>query len=167
MGIARKAPARSLAAAASLAVSLVPATGHAQATAALTPATLDDALVAVFDVHGLTSEQAATEAVATSLDVASRGEQARAADRDVDGATVSLFPRLAFVGKYARYSEITPPTLGNLVVAPAAPTGVPLAAGHALVSVPVNSFPYGVPVDAYCASATLVVPVSDYVFRLT
>jgi outer membrane protein TolC len=111
---------------------------------------------------GLTADEAARRAVATSGEVAARAADVESAAAAVAQSDVAFFPRLSADARYTRLSSIVPPVLGLTVVAPGAPIG-PLPSGTTLVNAPV-SFP--VLLDQTSFHATLSVPVSDYLFRL-
>lgn len=112
---------------------------------------------------GLTSAEAQRRADATSFDVEAKALEVRSAEATRNQAVTSLFPRLALTGRYTRYSEITPPTLGVSVVSPGNPVG-PIPVGARLVNVPL-SLP--VQLDSVYAQVAMTLPVSDYLFRLT
>lgn len=113
--------------------------------------------------NGLTADRIAARAVATSFDVRARHAEVAAASAAVDQALVGYFPRVTVSARYARLSDITPPTFGNLVAAPGAPPG-PIADGTQLVNVPL-----AIPVVLNQTSfqASLNVPLSDYLLRIS
>jgi len=111
----------------------------------------------------LTPDDVARRAQRTSYDVRARGEARAAADAALDQANAAFLPRLSGTARYTRLSNLTPPALGNIVVAPPnAPPNVPLDP-NSLVAVP---FTFPVIVNQYAAQATLQVPLSDYLLRL-
>ena len=91
---------------------------------------------------GLTADKVAELAKATSTDVASRQASLRAAAAKVDQAMVSWLPRLSGVARYTRLSPITPPVFAGGI-----------------------RFP--VILDNFVLQASLSVPLSDYLFRLS
>src|SRR5205823_1116348 len=111
---------------------------------------------------GLTAEQVAERARKTSFDVKARREEVAAAAAGVDQALVAYFPRLALSARYTRLSPVPSPILGNLVISPVA-TGA-LAPGSPLVSVP---FSFPAILNQTILEATLSIPISDYILRLT
>jgi outer membrane protein TolC len=120
---------------------------------------------------GWTADQAAKRAHATSYDVAAKTEALRAAAARVDQAVVGFFPRLALLGKYTHLSPL--PTTGATtdLIVPSNPTTGPVTdptmmnrPTQTLLSVPL-SFP--VPQENYLLQATVTVPLSDYVLKLS
>jgi outer membrane protein TolC len=117
----------------------------------------------VFSPGGLTADEAARRASTSSFDVRARVEERAAAEAAVSQADAAFLPRLSGTARYARLSNLTPPSLGNLVVAPPdAPPGQPPDPNRLAV------FPVTFPtiVDQYAALASLQVPLSDYLLRL-
>jgi len=126
-------------------------------TASAAPATADRAPTP------LTPDEVARRAQRTSYDVRARGEARAQAEAALDQATAAFLPRLSGSARYTRLSNLTPPALGNIVVAPPdAQPGTPLDPSR-LMAVP---FTFPVIVDQYAAQATLQVPLSDYLLRL-
>jgi len=113
----------------------------------------------------LTADIVALAAVKTSKYAAVDVAKLKSAASQVDAAWDQYWPRLTFSARYTRLSPITPPTFGaagySSVVA-AAPPG-PIAPGTTLIASPPFSFP--VILDQYQVQASLLVPLSDYVFR--
>jgi outer membrane protein TolC len=99
----------------------------------------------LFATTGLTADQAASRAAGASPTVRRRVAELDAAVAQLETAERARFPILSGKASYNRLSFVAPPaTLG----------GIPLPAG---------AFP--VLQNAYLAEGTLVVPLSDYVFR--
>jgi len=111
---------------------------------------------------GLTSEEVARRAARSSPEVAGRRAEAEAAEAALRQAKLGFVPRVALSLGYTRLSEITPPLLGYAVVAPDVVGPVP--AGHALVSVPLS---FAALLNSTAAQATLSLPLSDYLLRLS
>ena len=135
--------------------------GAAAARAAEGP----DALAAL-SAHpgGLTADEVARRAAATSLDARAKLDDVKAAAAQVDQAIAALFPRLQGSARYVRLSPVDMPSLGTLIVAPpGAPTGVPLPPSTPLFAYPLT-FP--IPLDNTTLQATLSLPLSDYLLRL-
>ncbi len=130
---------------------------------------------------GLTPDQVAKEAVATSPQVRSRQADIEAAEGQTSQATVSFFPRLTFVASYTRLSPLSPVSLGGgnsvgtanpgaLRVAPC-----PDGSGNQCVvdsgGAPVQSQPsnlgaaFPVLLNQTSFTANLTVPLSDYFLR--
>lgn len=121
----------------------------------------------------LTADVAATAAVKTSKTIAVDQAKLKAAASQVDTAWDQYWPRLSFTARYTRLSPITAPTLGS-----AGPAGVvPVYAVHPpntpitnpatqFVAGPTpTAFSFPVILNQYLFQTTLLVPVSDYVFR--
>jgi outer membrane protein TolC len=112
---------------------------------------------------GLTAEQVARLAAASSYDVRARSEERAAADAAVSEASASFVPRLSGAARFTRLSTVEPANLGNVVVVPPNVPPGPVPAGTDLVAFPL-SFPS---IDnQYSAAARLQVPLSDYFYRL-
>jgi outer membrane protein TolC len=125
--------------------------------------TLDQLLQAELGTSGgLTADQAAARAQATSPAVRRRNEELLAAAAEVDRATWAYLPRTTLTARYTRLSDTGDNTLGNLVVAPGAGPGL-IPPGSDLVNVPLN---LGTPHNQYTFQASLLVPVSDYLLRI-
>lgn len=125
---------------------------------------------------GLTADEVARQASATSFDVRARQAEIEAASAGVDQALYAFFPRLALTASYTRLSPITPPALalGNGYSVVAVPDGAgqytpgPVTnpnAQLAIVQTPPFTFP--VILDNYLLNARLTVPLSDYLLRLS
>jgi outer membrane protein TolC len=104
------------------------------------------------DVHltpkssgGLTSDEVASRAQETSFDAAARRQALVAAEARLDQAKVAYYPKLALTGSYTRLSDTAQPafTYGNTT--------------QSIV----------IPLNRYLLQATLTIPVSDYVLRLS
>lgn len=91
-------------------------------------------------VGGLTSEEAARKAVATSTEGRSQRAEVDIADSEVDLANVGFYPRLSLLARYTRVSPITQPSFGV--------------------------FQFPVILDQYMLQAGVLMPLSDYVFRI-
>lgn len=112
---------------------------------------------------GLTSDSLAVSAVHTSYSLQSKRSQLEAASANTDKARWGYLPRVTLNARYTRLSSIGTPLLGSLVAAaPEIPDG-PIPAGTQLYKVPL-SFPQIL--DQYSVTAGLLVPVSDYFFRV-
>ena len=127
-------------------------------------AALDARIGALFTPGaGLTAEEVAARAAATSFDVQARRAELAAAAAAVDQAIVGYFPRLTVTARYLRLSPLDDQVLGNLlVVPPTTPTG-PIAAGtpivNATLALPSLS-------NNSILHANVTIPVSDYVLRI-
>jgi len=110
----------------------------------------------------LNANEVARRARETSPDLEVKRAEVLAASALVDQALVAFAPRVGVVARYTRLSDIDPPLLGILPVAPGVPEG-PIPAGTPLVNV-ATAFP--VILNQGTFAATLAVPLSDYVLRL-
>ncbi|HEY1548631.1 MAG TPA: TolC family protein, partial [Kofleriaceae bacterium] len=125
---------------------------------------VDEALARASGVAGgITSDQVADAARATSPELAARAADVAAADAALSQARDAYIPRLAVTARYVRLSDITPPSLGDLVVAPGAPAG-PLSKDATLVNVP---FSFPVYLNATTFDAQLDIPISDDLLRIS
>jgi outer membrane protein TolC len=148
-----------------------PTTGAAAgAQAGLTSANAGGATASAGSIanQAITADVAANRAVQTSTYAAVDQARLAVAAAQVDAAWDQYFPRLTLTARYTRLSPITPPSLGggggfSSVVAQA-PGGVPVAPGTPLFTSPPFTFP--VILDQWTTQASLLVPLSDYVFRI-
>jgi outer membrane protein len=112
--------------------------------------------------HGLTVEQFANRARATSFASEQKRQEVIVAAENLDRARYDFIPRLSGQVSYFRLSEVESSSLGNVVVAPGAAPG-PLPPGQTLAAAPIA-------LDSLQNSTTfqssLTLPLSDYVFRL-
>jgi outer membrane protein TolC len=113
---------------------------------------LDDPLVLrlksrVARVGGLTAEEAARRAVVTSTADRSQKAEVDVADSEIDKARVGYFPRVTLTARYTRFSPITPPPLGVALPIP-------------------QSTLFPILLDQYMLQAGVLLPLSDYVFRI-
>jgi outer membrane protein len=114
---------------------------------------------------GLTAAQSGERAAATSPAVSAKDAEVIAAAARVDEALAQFLPRITGVARYARLSAIVQPSLGGggNFVGTTAPPG-PLGPQAQLASVPPLVFPAFQ--NASLLQANVLVPLSDYVFRL-
>ena len=112
---------------------------------------------------GLNAEVVARRAAATSATVRAREHDVEAERAGEDEAAVGWWPRLNLTARYTRFSPYEQPSLGPFVVAPGVGEG-PVPVGTPLVSAS-NTFPAFV--NNYYLQAQLVVPLTDYVFRVS
>jgi len=123
---------------------------------------LDPALALTGKAGGLTAEQAAQRARATSLAAEQKLHQVQAAAAQLDKSLYDFFPRMTLAASYARLSEADAASLGNIVVAPGAPPGV-VGENQTLVAAPLKLESLR---SSTSISTSLSLPLSDYVFRL-
>lgn len=125
-------------------------------------AEVDPSAILTGKAGGLTADQVAKRATATSFSTEQKRQEAIAAAAGLDRALYDFIPRLSGSASYYRLSKVESSSLGNLVVAPGAAAG-PLPAGEPLVAAPVAIDSLQ---NATTFSASLSVPLSDYVFKL-
>lgn len=102
-------------------------------------ATTNEAMAVV--AGGLTSEQAAQRASATSFQAKSAEATFESFSARTDAATVGYVPRIALTGRYTRLSSFVAPEISPGVTLP-------------------------IFVDQFLAQAALTVPISDYLLRI-
>lgn len=132
-------------------------------------------LASLVEPGGLTSAEVARRAASTSFDARAKEEGVRAAAARVDQALVSYFPRLGLTARYTRLSPLDPPSLasggGSLVgTAVSNPTNQPIPLNPAtdvLVALPANTFSFPVFLNQYYLQASVGLPLSDYVLRIS
>jgi outer membrane protein TolC len=111
---------------------------------------------------GITAEQVAARAAATSFQAKAAEETANAASARAEGNWTNYLPRVGLVARYTRLSEFTPPSLGSgsLVVtnAPAGTVNPPAIAG--------GSFSFPLVFDQWLTQATIAIPISDYFLKI-
>jgi outer membrane protein len=112
--------------------------------------------------NGLTAEVAATRALKTSKTAKVDEAKLKAAGAQVDLAWDAYLPKLSLLARYTRLSPLDPQSLGSgsLVATPAPPgTFNPTPTIAAALTFPVL-------LNQYTAQASLLVPLSDYAFRI-
>src|SRR5687768_17197630 len=85
---------------------------------------------------GLTAEQVAKKATATSFATEQKRQELEVAAANLERALYDFIPRLSGSASYFRLSKVESSSLGNLVLAPAAAPG-PIGPGEQLVAAPV------------------------------
>lgn len=117
---------------------------------------------------GLTAEMAAKRAAATSRSAKVDEAKLAAAGAQVDSAWDMYLPRLSFTARYTRLSPITAQSLGSLPVYDV--QGVDPVTGKPTADLTIRktTLPLSFPVylNQYTFQASLLVPLSDYVFRI-
>jgi outer membrane protein TolC len=113
---------------------------------------------------GLTADQAADRARATSYEVRARKADADAAESIVDQATAAYVPRLKGTASYQRTSPVA-------LVFPFLPTQVNIPAQPGLAtpltgSTQLSVLTFNYPVDNFNLQADADVPLSDYVLKI-
>ena len=104
------------------------------------PDTLDTQLVPAVS-GGLTSDQVGQRAAETSFDAAARRQALAAADARLEQAKIAFYPRVTLTGSYTRLSEVPRLFFGGQ--------------------------PFVLPLNRVNLQASVTVPVSDYVLRLS
>ena len=100
---------------------------------------------------GLTSDQVAVRAQETSFDAAARRQALASAEARLEQARNAYIPKLTLTGNYTRLSELTQPTFSF---------GTSGGMNQ-------NTFPIVIPLNRFLFQATLTIPISDYVLRLS
>ncbi len=129
---------------------------------------------------GLTADEVARRAQATSPDLQARGRALAAAEAGLDQALAAFLPRLTLTARYARFSSYQQPALQTLppgalrqITTDPRVAGTPstLALAEDIVQAYDNAASVGsrfpIILNQYLAQAGLMVPVSDYVLRLS
>ena len=132
----------------------------------------DNPVLAAFTPRsgGLTSNEVAARAVATSDTIAAKNAELRAAAAAVDSAMYQFYPKVALKASYTRFSPVSVSLGPYSFVMTTGQGGVTTNAntvvgsdGKAAIAAPL-SIP--IPNNYYSLGATLGVPISDYVLRL-
>jgi len=110
--------------------------------------TLEAKLNSMQSGSGLTADEAARRTLLNNPDVSAKQKSVAAADATVDATRAGFYPQLGLQASYTRLSNFTPPPISGFGPTPIA-----------------NPFPI-VP-NNYDARATLSIPLSDYVLRLS
>ena len=135
----------------------VSASAQAQEEGAAQPAEGGKNITALAPVSGgLTAEEVARRATATSFELKAKEKAVAAAEAQVDQAMVNFFPRIVLTGRYTRLSKVEYPSL--------IPADSPFAdfLGDAA-----SSFSFETPLDQWHTQAQLQVPISDYILRIS
>ena len=127
---------------------------------------------------GLTAEQVAKRAVTSSPELRARQAEIDAAQAKIDEAIAQLLPRLTLKGSYARLSPVDASLGGALVGAenegpilvgpcPDPAMGDSCALDSAGTPIGATAFEFPTPLNHYTLNASLAIPISDYVLRLS
>lgn len=117
------------------------------------PRRIEDGIAALTPIRGgLTADEVAEKATATSFEVKAKKEATRAAEAQLNQAIVGFYPRLALTGRYVRlskveYPDLIPPQFASMM-------------GDSTLS-------FEVPLDQWSAQAQVQIPISDYVLRIS
>ncbi len=100
--------------------------------------------------NGLTAEEAARRSLLNNVDITSKQKGIAAAEAELEQTQAQFYPKLDLSARYTRLSKFTPPSvdIGN---------GMTLDGAAIFPVIPNN----------YALSASLSVPLSDYVLRLS
>jgi outer membrane protein TolC len=140
------------------------------------PAAQADPIAAALAPHpgGLTPDQVAQIVARNKHSVRAKLAELKAAAAKVDQAFVNFFPRLSLGLTYTRLSPIPPISFGpdNLVVDTKPPpigtvNGQPLSPVGSFTNLGSVPLSFVIPLNSTALTASLVVPVSDYVFRIS
>lgn len=139
-----------------------PTTAPAAGTAPGTPATDVTDMLATTP-GGLTAEQVAARAMATSYTAKAAEENVSAASARAEQAWTNFLPRIGLTARYTRLSEFTPPSLGsgNLVA-----TTAPAGTINPSPIISAGSFSFPLVFDQYLTQATIAIPISDYFLKI-
>jgi outer membrane protein TolC len=134
---------------------------NASGAAATPPAAIEAQLTALIGrPGGLTADQAASRAKATSYDVRARKADADAAQSTVDQANAAYVPRLKGTASYQRTSPVS-------LNFPFPPTSVVGPDGKTVIGTTQTSvLNFAYPVDNWNLQADADVPLSDYVLKI-
>jgi outer membrane protein TolC len=136
-------------------------------TAAAAETAESDPLAGLRSPGGLTADEAARRASATSVDARVKARAAEAAEARQSGAEAGYWPRLTGVARYTRLSPLPPAELADPRVAIVGRIGGP---GPVTAADALQAFTFPaliVPVNQYLTQASLTVPISDYVLRVS
>lgn len=122
---------------------------------------------------GITAEQVAQRAAATSYQARAAEEALRGAGARADQAWTNYLPRIGTTARYTRLSNFTPPSLADAnsggqtanLVGTQAPTGTLNPSPSFSFAFP--NFVFPLVLDQYVLQATIAVPVSDYFLRIS
>ena len=117
--------------------------------------------------RGLTSNEAARRAADSSFEARAKERASDVAEARREGAEAGYWPRLTGTARYTRLSALPPAQLADPRYAFVVSQGPP---GAVMPGDPLFAFafpPFTVPVNQYLAQASLTVPISDYVWRVS
>ena len=128
---------------------------------------------------GLTADEVARRAADSSVEARVKGRGAEAADARRDEAAAGYWPKLTGTARYSRLSAVPPIAFADpriaFVVTPSLPGDatattprmINLAGPNPDTLLAASVAPFATPVNQYLLQASLVVPLSDYVFRVS
>jgi outer membrane protein len=135
---------------------------------------------------GLTADQVARRALRSSPELRARQAEIDAASAKIDQAIAQLLPRLTLKGSYTRISPVDASLGGSLLATQGGPGPIvvgdcpaevaqqigqgqtcALVAGQTPQAVYATSIEFPTPVNHYTLNASLAIPISDYILRLS
>jgi outer membrane protein len=135
--------------------------------------TLAEELRRFVSPKGLTAQLVAERVEKSSPRVLARRMAAEGAAQTADKTVQSFYPELTLSARYTRLSEITQPSFGStpgvsqVFVAGENATATPVDPSDQLIKVTPPPFSFPVVLNNFDLRATLSVPVSDYLLRLS
>jgi outer membrane protein TolC len=148
---------------------------------------LDPAAVRALEIEGLavqtgglTADETARRALAASTGVGQKRAELRMAEARIRQTTIEFFPRVGLRASYTRLSPVDTANFGSGALVGAGTAGplttgpCPMGGGTCVLDAagdPVGAseaaFGFEYPEDNYALSATVSVPISDYLLRLS
>lgn len=136
-------------------------------------ASLEEELGVLLQPGGLTSERVAARTVDTSARIEAKRRAEASAAASANQVAQRFYPRLELSARYTRLSEITMPAFGasegvsQVFVQGESATAAPVAPGDQLFKVTPPPFSFPVLLNNFELKATLSVPLSDYLLRMS
>jgi outer membrane protein TolC len=141
------------------------------------PAASDPLAALKAGAGGLTADQVAKRAAETSVDAQVKERGVEVAEARQQAAEASYWPTLTGTARYTRLSAVPPVALADPRYSFVVTQGQPVDAttGRALnltgpnpdTLIAASLPPFSVPVNQYLLQASLTIPLSDYVFRVS
>jgi outer membrane protein len=130
-----------------------------------------DRLLAMQAGHGLKADEVAVRAIANSKQLAAKRSEITAASSAVDKANASYMPSLKLSARYTRLSDIEGSELALFGDTPLVFSQTRADLGFVrlqdLVATPLEPFPFPVVLNQFAFMATLDLPLSDYLLRVS
>jgi outer membrane protein TolC len=127
----------------------------------------DDETTLKGEPNGLSADAVAKRAAETSYQAKAAEQALRGAAARVDAAWSAFLPRLTTVASYTRLSDLTPPSLGTLLVTNEQPGPITsLTNGTGQPTIIATPFSFPILLNNYLLQATITVPISDYFLRI-
>jgi len=141
------------------------------------PAASDPLVALKAGAGGLTADQVARRAAETSVDARVKERGVEVAEARQQAAQAGYWPSLTGTARYTRLSAVPPFALANpsasFVVTPGqpgdatTPRTLNLTGPNPDTLIAASLPPFSVPVNQYLLQASLTIPLSDYVFRVS